>query len=402
VVQAVGVNYLRSEWTAIDPAIQKDLDALKKLGDGEFRVDARTLDDKTWVVQFVRSDSSGKYYLYDRETGTAKVWIDTRPALKDAPLVTMHPQEIKSRDGLTLVSYLSLPKNSDENNDGKPEQPVPMVLLVHGGPWARDGFGLNRTHQWLANRGYAVLSVNYRASTGFGKKFLNAGNLEWGKKMHDDLIDAVDWAVKGGITSQDKVAIMGGSYGGYATLAGLTMTPKTFACGVDIVGPSNLFTLLNSIPPYWASFRKQFYTRMGDPNTDEGKAILKDRSPLTYADKIERPLLIGQGQNDPRVNVAEVAADRGRDEGEEHPGDLRRVSGRGPRLRASAQQHLVQLDRRELPGQVPGRPLGADRRGLQGLEHHHSRGREPAAGRGRSVGREPAAGAGGRSEARGH
>jgi dipeptidyl aminopeptidase/acylaminoacyl peptidase len=305
VVQAVGVNYLRSEYTAVDPSIQKDLDALKKLGDGEFEVTARTLDDKTWVVLFTRSDASAKYYLYDRESGNAKQWIDTRPALKDAPLVAMHPQEIKSRDGLTLPSYLTLPKANDENGDGKADQPAPMVLFVHGGPWARDTFGLNRYHQWLANRGYAVLSVNYRASTGFGKKFLNAGNLEWGKKMHDDLLDAVDWAVKSGVTSKDKVAIMGGSYGGYATLAGLTMTPTTFACGVDIVGPSNLFTLLNSIPPYWASFRKQFYTRMGDPNTEEGKALLKERSPLTYADKIERPLLIGQGQNDPRVNVAE-------------------------------------------------------------------------------------------------
>jgi dipeptidyl aminopeptidase/acylaminoacyl peptidase len=180
-----------------------------------------------------------------------------------------------------------------------------MVLYVHGGPWARDTYGLNRGHQWLANRGYAVLSVNYRASTGFGKKFLNAGNLEWGRKMHDDLLDAVDWAVKNGVTTKDKVAIMGGSYGGYATLAGLTMTPKEFACGVDIVGPSNLMTLLNSIPPYWASFRKQFYTRMGDPDTDAGRALLKERSPLTYADQIERPLLIGQGKNDPRVNVAE-------------------------------------------------------------------------------------------------
>jgi dipeptidyl aminopeptidase/acylaminoacyl peptidase len=180
-----------------------------------------------------------------------------------------------------------------------------MVLLVHGGPWGRDSYGYNGYHQWLANRGYAVLSVNFRGSTGFGKTFISKGDLEWGRKMHDDLLDAVDWAVKSGVTTRDKVAIMGGSYGGYATLAGMTFTPTTFACGVDIVGPSNLFTLLETIPPYWESGKQQFYKRMGDPTTEEGRALLKSRSPLNFADKIARPLLIGQGANDPRVNVRE-------------------------------------------------------------------------------------------------
>jgi len=180
-----------------------------------------------------------------------------------------------------------------------------MVLFVHGGPWARDGYGYNGYHQWLANRGYAVLSVNYRGSTGFGKNFISAGDLQWGRKMHDDLIDAVDWAVKQGVAVPDKVAIMGGSYGGYATLAGLTFTPDKFACGVDIVGPSNLFTLLKTIPPYWEAGKQQFYKRMGDPTTEEGRALLKERSPLTFVDRIKKPLLIGQGANDPRVNVAE-------------------------------------------------------------------------------------------------
>ena len=217
----------------------------------------------------------------------------------------MHTAEIKARDGLTLPSYLTLPQGADKNGDGKPEQAVPMVLLVHGGPWARDGYGYNGTHQWLANRGYAVLSVNFRASTGFGKKFLNAGNKQWGLAMHDDLIDAVNWAVKQGVTAADKVAIMGGSYGGYAALAGLTFTPTTFACAVDIVGPSNLETLLGTIPPYWEAGKKQMYSRMGDPTTEEGKAILRAASPLYKADQIVRPLLIGQGANDPRVKQAE-------------------------------------------------------------------------------------------------
>jgi len=182
-----------------------------------------------------------------------------------------------------------------------------MVLFVHGGPWGRDDYGYSASHQWLANRGYAVLSVNYRASTGFGKAFVSAGDLQWGRKMHDDLLDAVAWAIKQGITTPDKVAIMGGSYGGYATLAGMTMTPDEFACGVDIVGPSNLITLLKTIPPYWTSIRAQFVTRMGNPDSEDGRKLLTERSPLTYADRIKKPLLIGQGQNDPRVNVNESA-----------------------------------------------------------------------------------------------
>jgi dipeptidyl aminopeptidase/acylaminoacyl peptidase len=217
----------------------------------------------------------------------------------------MHPAVIKSRDGLELVSYLTLPPGSHAKDKDRPENPVPMVLLVHGGPWGRDSWGFNGLHQILANRGYAVLSVNFRGSTGFGKKFLNAGNKEWAARMHDDLIDAVDWAVKEKIADPAKVAIMGGSYGGYATLVGLTFTPEKFACGVDIVGPSNLQTLLNTIPAYWAPMMQLFKDRVGDPDTEEGKKLLEERSPLTRVDRIKRPLLIGQGANDPRVKQAE-------------------------------------------------------------------------------------------------
>jgi dipeptidyl aminopeptidase/acylaminoacyl peptidase len=180
-----------------------------------------------------------------------------------------------------------------------------MVLFVHGGPWARDSWGYHSYHQWLANRGYAVLSVNYRGSTGFGKHFINAGNLEWAARMHDDLIDAVDWAVREKIADPARAAIMGGSYGGYATLVGLTFTPDTFACGVDIVGPSNLRTLLETIPPYWAPLLAVFTTRVGDHRTEEGRAFLASRSPLTFVDRISKPLLIGQGANDPRVKQSE-------------------------------------------------------------------------------------------------
>jgi dipeptidyl aminopeptidase/acylaminoacyl peptidase len=218
----------------------------------------------------------------------------------------MHPFVIPSRDGLNLVSYYTLPLGSDSDDDGIPDAPLPAVLAVHGGPWGRDVWGYNAQHQWLANRGYAVLSVNFRASTGFGKAFVNAGNREWGHKMHDDLIDAVEWAVEAGIADRDKIAIMGGSYGGYATLAGLTFTPETFACGVDIVGPSNLVTLLETTPPYWKPQIEMLTSRVGDHRTKEGRAFLKKCSPLTYADKICRPLLIGQGANDPRVKQAEA------------------------------------------------------------------------------------------------
>jgi len=243
--------------------------------------------------------------VFDRKAGTLTKLYTGRPDLVGAPLVPMHPVEIKARDGLTLPSYLTLPANADANRDGKPDHPVPMVLVVHGGPWGRDGYGYDPYSQWLANRGYAVLQVNFRASTGFGKDFLAAGNLQWGRKMQDDLTDSVAWAVSNGITTANKVAILGGSYGGYATLAGLTFTPETYACGVDIVGPSNLFTLLGTIPPYWESFKQQFYQRMGNPTTEDGKALLKAASPLTFADRIKKPLLIGQGANDPRVNKRE-------------------------------------------------------------------------------------------------
>jgi dipeptidyl aminopeptidase/acylaminoacyl peptidase len=231
--------------------------------------------------------------------------FDSRPELAGAPLSTMIPVEIKSRDGLVMPSYLTLPAGSDANGDGRPDKPLPMVMVIHGGPWARDAYGFNSTHQWLANRGYAVLSPNFRASTGFGKKFIAAGNLQWGGAMQNDIDDAMDWAVGRGIATRDKVAIMGGSYGGYATLAGMAFTPDRFTCGVSIVGPSNLQTLLKTIPPYWEAGRAQFHSRMGNPTTEDGRKFLDRISPLYSAANIKRPLLIGQGANDPRVNQAE-------------------------------------------------------------------------------------------------
>lgn len=305
VVQAWSATYLRTEHHAIDPDIGAALAWLRERLEGDFGVQSRTDDDRRWLVWNDPLTAPITSYVFDRDAMSLRKFYTTRPELEGAPLQPMYPREIASRDGLTLPSFLTLPAGCDADGDGVPDAPVPLVLLVHGGPWARDGYGYNGTHQWLANRGYGVLSVNFRGSTGFGKSFLNAGNREWSGKMHDDLLDAVEWAVSSGIAARDKVAIMGGSYGGYATLVGLAHTPEVFACGVDIVGPSNLETLLETIPPYWEPVIRQFHTRMGDPSTPEGLQFLKDCSPIHRAGAIVRPLLIGQGANDPRVKQAE-------------------------------------------------------------------------------------------------
>lgn len=305
VVRAVAFTVARPEWKVLDKGIAKDLKALAKLDEGDFRVVSMSKDDNTWIVAFAGDRRPARMWSWDRKKQKGTFLYAARPALEGLELARMTPVEIPARDGLSLVSYLSLPPAADPDGDGSPSSPVPMVLLVHGGPWARDGWGYNPLHQLLANRGYAVLSVNFRGSTGFGKKFLNAADRQWGKTMHDDLLDAVAWAVDRKVTSAGDVCIMGGSYGGYATLAGLTLTPTSFKCGVDIVGPSNLITLVKSVPPYWKPLISVFQRRMGDWTTPEGEAALLAVSPLTHVAAIERPLLIGQGANDPRVKQAE-------------------------------------------------------------------------------------------------
>ncbi len=304
-VRAVAFNVGRPAWKVLDRSIAPDLAALAKLDDGDFSVLSMSRDDQTWIVGFNGDRQPARYWRWDRKTRTGALLYASRPALEGLPLARMHPLEIAARDGLTLVSYLSLPAAADPDGDGVPAAALPMVLLVHGGPWARDSWGYHPTALLLADRGYAVLRVNFRGSTGFGKAFVNAANRQWGKTMHDDLLDAVAWAVARGVTTADQVCIMGGSYGGYAALAGLTLTPTTFRCGVDIVGPSNLITLIESVPPYWKPLLTVFKTRMGDWTTPEGRAALLEVSPVTHAAKIERPLLIGQGANDPRVKQAE-------------------------------------------------------------------------------------------------
>jgi dipeptidyl aminopeptidase/acylaminoacyl peptidase len=295
-VEAVAFDRERHHWKPLTKEIAADLEALKKGAPGEPSVVSRTRDLKTWVVSYSADVTPTTYYLYDRPTKKLKKLFVDRPELAKYTLAPMKPVTIKSRDGLELVSYLTLPV-------GVEAKKLPTVLFVHGGPWARDSWGYNAQAQWLANRGYAVLQVNYRGSTGFGKKFLHAGDRQWAARMHDDLIDAVNWAVRKGDTDPKKVAIYGGSYGGYAALVGASFTPDVFACAVSVVGPSNLVTLLKSIPPYWEPMRKLFALRVGD--VEKEPKFLESRSPLFRAEKIKIPLLIAQGANDPRVKQAE-------------------------------------------------------------------------------------------------
>ena len=295
-VQAVSFNKDRRSWKVLDPAIEADFAAIRKIHRGDFGIINRDHEDRTWLVGFTLDDGPVSYFAYDRNTKQAKFLFTHRKALADLTLARMEPVSFKATDGLTVHGYLTTPP-------GIPAKNLPMVLNVHGGPWARDQWGFDTTAQWLANRGYAVLQVNYRGSTGYGKKFLNAANREWAGKMHQDLIDGVDWVVKKGIADPKRVAIFGGSYGGYATLVGLTFTPEKFCCGVDIVGPSNLITWMNTIPPYWKPLEPLLWDRVGHPVKDA--EFLKSRSPLFKVDRITKPLLIAQGKNDPRVPVAE-------------------------------------------------------------------------------------------------
>lgn len=303
--QAVSIDYDRVSYKILDKDIEDDIKYLQALDRGDLMINSRTLDDKTWIVAFNSDNAPVKFYKYDRANKKAEFLFTNRKELEQYNLANMIPVIIKSRDGLDLVSYITFPNDVklDENNN--PDRKVPLILNVHGGPWVRDSWGYDPEHQWLANRGYAVLTVNYRGSTGFGKDFLNAGNLEYAGKMHTDLIDVVNWAIKNNIVDSDKVCIMGGSYGGYATLVGLTMTPDVFACGVDVVGMSNLLTHVQSKAPYMTPLLSIYRTRIGPWETEEEKEFLRQRSPINFVDSIKKPLFIAQGAHDVRVVQAE-------------------------------------------------------------------------------------------------
>lgn len=295
-LEAAEVERERSDYILLDQKFGKDIDYLRSLNLGDVDLASRDLSNRQWIIAFSSDICSVRYYIYNRDTQKLDFLFSAKPDLDRYTLSPMTPITFEARDGMKIHGYLTLPQGKNPTN-------LPTVLYVHGGPWARDSWGYSPSIQWLADRGYAVLQINFRGSTGYGKSYLNAGNREWSKKMHTDLLDGKKWMIEKGYTNPDKVAIMGGSYGGYATLVGLTFTPDEFCCGVDCVGPSNLVTLLESIPPYWAPLKTIWNLRVGNLETE--KEFLIACSPLFKVNEIIKPLLIAQGANDPRVKQAE-------------------------------------------------------------------------------------------------
>jgi dipeptidyl aminopeptidase/acylaminoacyl peptidase len=282
-----------------DEAFEADYRLLRaRIPNHEISVTSSTADERRWLITVSSDTEPGETHLFDRDSKTLRLQYRIREKLPRPALASTTPVSYPSSDGLIVPAYLTLPA-------GVPATNLPAVLLPHGGPWARDVWGFNGIAQFLANRGYAVLQPNFRSSVGFGKRYLNAGNHQWGLLMQDDLTWGVKYLIQSGIADSKRIGIMGGSYGGYATLAGVAFTPDLYAAAVSIVGPSNLLTLLESIPPYWEAARQMFYVRMGDPRTEDGKAQLQRQSPLNSAGAIKTPLLVVQGANDPRVKKHE-------------------------------------------------------------------------------------------------
>jgi dipeptidyl aminopeptidase/acylaminoacyl peptidase len=287
----------RAEYLVLDPAIEGDVAALRALEAGDLSLLGEDDADAVWLASFMADDGPVRYYAWDRRAQEATFLFEHQPELGRYVLATMEPFAFTTSDGLEVHGYLTFPPGAERAG-------LPAVLNVHGGPWARDTWGYDPEAQWLANRGYLCIQVNFRGSTGFGKDFLNAGDREWGARMHDDLVEAVRWVVDQGHADPGRIAIYGGSYGGYAALVGAAFTPDVFCAAVDIVGPSNLKTLIESIPPYWAPLVAQFHTRVGNPETEAD--VLWERSPLSRVERIRIPILVAQGANDPRVKQAEA------------------------------------------------------------------------------------------------
>ena len=297
VLTSVGYTTDKSHRHFFDDKIRKIYATLEKQLPG-YEVALTSIDkaEEQFVVRTYSDKSRGAYYLFNAKTGALKKWRDLSPWLNERDMADMRPISFKSRDGLTIHGYMTLPKGKEARN-------LPVVVNPHGGPWVRDTWGFNSEVQLLANRGFAVLQMNYRGSTGYGRAFWEAGFKQWGRKMQDDITDGVEWLIKQGIADPKRVAIYGGSYGGYAVLAGLAFTPEVYACGIDYVGVSNIFTLMKTIPPYWKPLMAEFYEKVGHPEKDE--ELLRSVSPVFHADKIKAPLFIAQGARDPRVNKAE-------------------------------------------------------------------------------------------------
>jgi len=294
---AAGAIADRRRWRAVDASFAADLKALRVATPGDIEFSGISADARRTLLYVDHDGASPEYALYDRSSRRFQLLFKARKSLDGLPLRPMEPVAFAARDGLRIQGYLTLPSTDARG--------APMVLVIHGGPYLRDEWGFNATHQWLANRGYAVLSVNYRGSTGFGKAFVAAADREWGGKMHDDLIDAVGWAIGRGIADPKRIGFYGASYGGFAALTAATRTPEVFACIVDIYGIANLQTFLAAVPPYWRPYLSLLKNRIGDPDTEEGRAFLRERSPLTHIGRAFRPILIAQGLEDVRVTRAE-------------------------------------------------------------------------------------------------
>ena len=392
---AVAANYLRKRWAAIGDkltggtGVAEDLAWLVARSKGDFEVVSQSGDGRRWLLAVDADVAPRRYLLFER--GGAKRRLEQlfvgRPELDRIVLRRMHPLLIRARDGLALVAYLTLP---DGSPDRRPPHPWPLVLYVHGGPWDRDTWGYSPKDQWLADRGYAVLRVNFRGSTGLGKRFINLANGQWAGTMHDDVVDALRWAVRRGLADPKRVAIMGGSYGGYATLVGLTFTPDLFACGVARVAWADLRSYLGGTAAYNRALLDIVAARVGDPRTERGRAALLARSPIARADRLRAPLLVAQGKNDPRARPEEITRfDRGRAQGADH---LPALSGRGPRFPAAGLANLLQRRDRAVLAAVPRRPRRAPRSGDAGRQGHHRARRRAGAraavsGRARAHGR---------------
>ncbi len=293
-------HYLRRTLRVLDSSIEGDISYLQDLREGDLSIVSRSADDNIWIVAYSTVENPAVYYLHERGAMSTRELFTAIPALEDYTLRPMSGVEIPSRDGFILPSYITTP---DPARYG--EGPWPMILMVHGGPWWRDYYGYDPFTQLFSDRGFAVLQVNFRGSTGFGKAFLNAGNKEWGAAMQDDLTDGVIWAIEEGIADPDRVVILGGSYGGYAALAGAVFTPELYCAVVDFFGPSSLITFLETVPPYWKPVLAMMNIRIGNPDDPEDRAMLESRSPVNFVERISVPIFIAQGANDPRVVQAE-------------------------------------------------------------------------------------------------
>jgi len=296
--EVTGVSYLRErlEWESLDASFGVHLEALQNLQAGEMNIVDSSINDETWLVSFDHDTKSTDYYVYDALTGQSTFLYKSIPALDNYTYAPKEPISYESSDGLTIHGYATFPLNMERND-------LPLVMYVHGGPWSRDTWGFDRDVQFLANRGYMVLQVNFRGSTGYGKDFMLAGDMEWGRKMHQDILDAVDWAVKQGWADPERVAIYGASYGGYEALVGAAFTPEKFVCAIDLFGPSSLLTFINSQPPQWNSYAQNLYRSIGDPAEDA--MLMMERSPFYKAEEISIPLLVVHGGNDIRVTQQE-------------------------------------------------------------------------------------------------